>query len=246
MSASQTLFSLSRSSLDKILIDVIPRLLPEIREHSIALCNPKVSVPFDFFPGCFFAIDCTFVRHPPPSGLSFQQMKRFYSVKHGAYGYKCLAVVISSGQCIFISDMYPAGVHDFTICTDQKVLPKIQEICGSSFVLCDKGFSGIHVHLRAIIPTRGRPSESSLAETEHNLKIAKSRVLVENFFGRLKVVWSVFLGNSNIHIQHLNERFQLAVYLTNYHIQLNPLRKRTHEIEAALDENMADVAEMDT
>ena len=64
--------------------------------------------------------------------------------------------------------------------------------------------------------------------------------MVENFFGRLKVVWSLFSGRSSIHVQHLNERFLLAVHLTNLHINNMPLRSRSREVDAVEDEALPD------
>lgn len=241
LSTSSILFGLDRSTLDRILNSLIPRLLTEIRVMSFAFSYQHMSTPFEFFPDCFAAVDCTFVPHPHPPGLSFEQAKNYYSVKHGAYGYKWLAIVNSRGECLFVSDMFPAGTHDFAMCIHETVFPHVQRITGPNRILGDKGFVGLQNRVGAIIPIKRVLSrELSIDERELNLKIAKSRILVENFFGRLKVVWSLFAGNSNIHVQHLNDRFLLAVHLTNFHIRHMPLRNKSKEFDVVENEMLPD------
>jgi len=241
MRSSGLLFGLSCSTLEKILRDVVPRLLPVISDISFANSRASMTVPFENFPNCFVAIDCTFVNHPPPPSLSFEEAKGYFSVKHGSYGYKWLAAVNSSGQLLFLSKMFPAGVNDFAVCTDNSVLPKLRELCGNNYVLADKGFIGLQNYMNSIIPTKkSKNRRLSIGEVENNLKIAKSRILVENFFGRMKVVWTLFAGCGKIHVQNFSERFQLAAHLTNVHIFKKPLRKKSKEVAAADDDTIPD------
>jgi len=236
------LFGFNCSTLEKILKDVVPKLLPQLRAISLVKSNENSSIPFEHFQNCFSAIDCTFIHHPHPPGLSFDQSKNYYSVKHGAYGYKFLAIVNSSGQLLFVSEMFPAGVHDFAMCTHESVLPRVKEVCKENRILADKGFIGLNNHVRAIIPVKcSRTRNLTIEEKEQNLQIAKSRIVVENFFGRLKVVWTIFGGKCNTHAQHLNERFQLAAHLTNFHIFDKPLRKKSQEIAAGGDDTVPDI-----
>jgi len=110
-----------------------------------------------------------------------------------------------------------------------------------NFILGDKGFAGLQQHINALIPIKQTSTRIlSLAEKELNLNIAKTRVLVENFFGRLKVVWSVFAGNAAMHAQHLDERFHLAAHLTNFHLVEKPLRRKTFEVVVGEDESTPD------
>ena len=70
-----------------------------------------------------------------------------------------------------------------------------------------------------------------IEKKEKNIKIAIQRILVENFFGRLKVIWSTFLRGYRGHLDHLDQRFEVAVHFTNIHIQYHPLRRDKKEIE---------------
>ena len=239
--SQRRIFGLCPSTLEAILSDVIPRLLPEIGPRSLQIGLGGMSVPFEHFENCFAAVDTTFIPHPHPPNISFEQAKNYFSVKHGAYGYKWLAAVNSSGQLVFLSNKYPGGAHDLTICTDETVLPFIRQICGSTYLMADKGFIGLDAHINALIPIKQSSTRPlSLSDKEFNLNIAKTRILVENFFGRLKVVWSIFAGYSGIHANHLDDRFHLAAYLTNFHLLEKPLRKKTREIAVAEDDSIPD------
>jgi len=220
---------------------VVHNILPPVKVRAIQVANAHNSVPFDLFPNCYFALDTTFVSHPHPSGLSFEQAKEFFSVKHSQYGYKWLVLVNSSAEAIFFGNMFSGAVHDFSIAINESVLPHLQRICGQAGVLCDKGFVGLEHYLNAIVPIRSQRSTPTLImEQDHNLNIAKSRIVVENFFGRMKVLWTIFLGHFKIHVQHMDDLFHLAVYLTDIHIHRNPVRKKSNEVEAAENTEMPD------
>ena len=69
-----------------------------IKKKMIRLKNKtlKERLFFDDFDKCIGGLNCTFIKHPPPKKLSFNQQKSWFSVKHGAYGIKFLIVVNKS------------------------------------------------------------------------------------------------------------------------------------------------------
>ena len=128
---------------------------------------------------------------------------------------------------------------DIDIILDEKTLQKIKKIIGAKKILGDKGFQGLQNFMtNAILPFKKPKNRSlSLLQYEFNLKISKERILIENFFGRLKVLWTLFGSGYNGHFQYFSERFKVAVHLTNYHIKFFPLRKDKNELGIVIQEN---------
>ncbi|RHZ31929.1 hypothetical protein DYB26_015360 [Aphanomyces astaci] len=166
---------------------------------------------FNNFPSALYAVDVTYRRTNVPAG-SFNEKKRFYSKKHGQYVLKVEASVLPNGLAINVTTAVPGSVADIAICESnvdfhQDKLKKngeeddmlddgpMQELYPRSWaLLADKGYQGLHRQLRAITPMK-RPAGGllSAADMAVNDKIASDRVIVENFFGRLKTLWSVIL-----------------------------------------------------
>lgn len=107
-----------------------------------------------------------------------------------------------NGLAVFVSAPKPGAIHDFSIFQDNvefykdflKKRPMDRTITDNGELkdkypdswacLMDKGYQGAAELVRAILPKRGR----NLGEEDEsrNDKIAKSRVICENFYGRLK------------------------------------------------------------
>ena len=78
LNTSSIIFGLDRTTLDRTLTTLIPRMLSELRVTSFAYSHQHISTPFEKFPNCFSALDCTFVPHPHPPDLSFEQAKHYF------------------------------------------------------------------------------------------------------------------------------------------------------------------------
>ena len=96
-----------------------------------------------------------------------------------------------------------------------------------------------------IIPIKSGKSILPIGNQEYNLNISKKRILIENFFGRLKVVWGIWLNGYNGHFDHLDERFLCSVGLTNIHLKFKPLRKNTKEILVGEDSEELDILNLE-
>ncbi|KAF0705272.1 hypothetical protein AaE_014602 [Aphanomyces astaci] len=198
---------------------------------------------FNNFPSALYAVDVTFQRTNAPAG-SFNEKKRFYSKKHGQYGLKVEASVLPNGLAINVTTAVPGSVADIAICESnldfhQDKLKKIgeeddmlddgpmqEEYPRSWALLADKGYQGLHRQLRAITPMK-RPAGGllSAADMAVNDKIASDRVIVENFFGRLKTLWSVVGDTYTWKRENYDLYFQTCVAFTNLHIRFLPLRE---------------------
>lgn len=196
------------------------------RTFTAYLSDPRRAI-FNTEPRTCVAIDCTFFVHPPPSNLSFEQQKNYFSVKHGNYGWKALAAVSAEGKAIFFSRLYPGAVHDITVAKDDEVIRRLQELYFATGLplLADKGFVGLDASVPCLVPSRRRSANDiSLEEEEISLSIARERVVVENYFGRLKELWPFIKKAPRTPIDSLEETLRFSVYLTNFHIGHHPLR----------------------
>ena len=88
--------------------------------------------------------------------------------------------------------------------------------------MADKGYQGAVEFIRAILPNKGKTL--SREDQTRNKKIAKNRIICENFYGRMKKLFKImevkFKWDENMY----STIFQICSALTNYHIIKYPLR----------------------
>ncbi|KAF0704805.1 hypothetical protein AaE_014747 [Aphanomyces astaci] len=98
------------------------------------------------------------------------------------------------------------------------------EYPNSWVLLADKGYQGIHRHMRAITPAK-RPAGGLLpvSEITANDRIASDPVVVEICFGRLKTLWTIMSESYSWKRDHY-DLFFFKLTLTNVHIRFLPLR----------------------
>jgi len=145
-----------------------------------------------------------------------------------------------NGLCVAVSPHHPGGVHDFNIFKSR--VPLYRDLClkgPSEFnlearisggtgmqeshwsVMADKGYQGAQALLRAILPKKDPKTE---ADFELNAKIARDRVIVENFYGRMKRCFAITANIFRTDHNDYNGILKICCALTNYLLQLKPLR----------------------
>ncbi|RHY33102.1 hypothetical protein DYB32_001845, partial [Aphanomyces invadans] len=197
---------------------------------------------FAHFPAALYSVDVTFQPTYAPAG-SFREKKLFYSKKHGQYGLKVEASVLPTGFAFHVSTAVPGSVLDIAIFEANEEFhaqkmrktdkerdmrddgPLVDVYPLEWAILADKGYQGLQRRLRAITPTKRPPGGLlSMSEMENNDKIATDRVIVENFFGRMKTFWSIVSETYMWKRESYDLYFQTCVALTNVHIKFSPLR----------------------
>ncbi|KAF0723607.1 hypothetical protein AaE_009854 [Aphanomyces astaci] len=168
----------------------------------------------------------------------------YFSKKHGHYGFKVEVSVLPSGHAINVTTAAPGSIADIAICEsnidfhveklektshDESMLdadPLVTEYPTAWALLADKGYQGLHRRVCAITPAK-KPAGGMLSHAElvQNDKIASDRVIVENFFGRLKTLWSIASDKYAWKRENYDMFFQACVALTNVHIKFLPLRE---------------------
>ena len=94
-------------------------------------------------------------------------------------------------------------------------------------LLADRGYQGAASVLRAILPKKGK---LTLVDEAQNKKIAHDRIICENFYGRLKMLWAIMRDTFRWDHEEYDRVFQICVALTNFQLRSSPLRANDGEL----------------
>ena len=191
---------------------------------------------FNYFPNAIGAIDTTFILMEKPTCREEQQ--RNWSYKHGTCGVKIQGLIRPNGLCTMFVANVPGSKHDIKIFNESGWLEKFvipvempngTRITSHLPVLFDKGYTGLNSQgFPEAIVTIKKPIGRDLTpqELEVNHRIESDRVIVENYFGRMKTIFGVmagkFRGNREDYLTNIME---VCIALTNYHISLQNFLK---------------------
>ena len=191
---------------------------------------------FSNFPNAVGAIDTTFILINKPG--SHDDQKKNWSFKHGQCGVKIQALVRPNGLCALFQVGIQGSVHDLTALKESLWLDwcltiRVTVQNGVRVdrhlpVLFDKGYTGLNSqgYPEAIVTIK-KPTGRDLTQQELaiNSKIESDRVIVENYFGRLKSNFGVLAQ------QYRGDRFKLlqeimetCIALNNFYNSKHPLR----------------------
>ena len=163
-------------------------------------------------PDVALIVDCTVCRIRRPK-RPFDEAKTFFSGKHFIYALKKeVCVNLRSGTAALISKSYPGSVHDITILRDHAA--ELNRLLDGRGLLADLGYRGAR---------RDVPTIIVCDQTVPRLRA--KRVLVECFFGRLKVLWSIFSTTWRLGEDCFDLFFNIACAFTNLDILHRPLRE---------------------
>jgi hypothetical protein len=185
-------------------IDVVSNMLIAELIVPVTMASQRANnALFRNYPYAMYATDVKFQPSLCASGR-FEEVKRYFSGKHGLYGYKIEVSVAPPGAAVFWTAHAPCSVSDLTMMINHiddhvRMLRKSDNELlltdhgeeshryGESWaVLYDKGYQGAASAVRAIHPKR-RPQGGQLTDEEvrRNERVSSDRVLVKIFFGRM-------------------------------------------------------------
>ncbi|KAF0707827.1 hypothetical protein AaE_013452 [Aphanomyces astaci] len=239
-------FGYKPPTFEKLIIRVLTVIEPVLTDRFIAL-KPMSDLTdfgcrFANYPYAMYAVDVKFQPAQRPTGR-FAEQKHYFSGKHHLYAYKIEACVSPDGRCVAMSEAFPGSVHDLTIMHTRLEVHKTNlrktaieaniGDCGelstqhpSSWAcLVDMGYIGIAHSLRGIHPKR-RPVNGALDATDiqHNQLVSSDRVIVENFFGRVCLLWKISYATYTWSEGNYNLMQRTTFALTNFHLSMFPLR----------------------
>lgn len=92
-------------------------------------------------------------------------------------------------------------------------------------ILADKAYIRGSDELRLIVPKRDpQRGISDLRSKESNIAISHDRIIVENYFGRMKSLWGLLSTKYRRDEDTYDTWMTLGVAMTNYSIHIRPLR----------------------
>ena len=217
---------------------IVEPILTERFVHTARMTGRR----FENYPSALYATDVKFQQANRPTG-TFSDAKAYFSAKHGLYGFKFECSVSAAGRAVFITRHYPGSKADVSIFEDHAATHtsmllkteaegQVQDHCEGAVrypalwaVLVDKGYQGIQNSVRSIQPKK-QPRNGSLSadDIERNHRVSSDRVIVENYFGRLCMLWKIMYKKFTLSEERYDQILRLCVALTNFHVSLNPLR----------------------
>ena len=130
-------------------------------------------------PEASLVVDCTVCEIHIPK-RPFDAPRVFFSGKHYIYALKKEVMVnIRSGTAAIISKAYPGSVHDKIILREHA--GAVNRLLGRRSLLADLGYRGAE-----------RDVPTTIVCGQGQRRLSAKRVIVECYFGRLKLLWSVF------------------------------------------------------
>ena len=99
-------------------------------------------------------------------------------------------------------------------------------------ILADKGYIGVGTQIRIITPFKG--NNITPEELQFNKKVGADRVIIENFYGRLKLYWSIIRNKYKGSHSNYDTVFEICAGLTNFLLKYSPLRSEDGEYYRAL------------
>jgi hypothetical protein len=202
-----------------------PRNVEDVRSFGI-------TVPGDWHE-CFFIVEGTFTECVTPMVRSETQQLR---------GHKCVGMmtnvtISAEGKPVHCTIMRPASRHDFNNFKNQKGVGCRQTLTRfltvprgrlslKHGVLADNGFQGVQRFLPASVIARRKPRGRQLprADRRFNRRLSRRRILVENFFGRMKTIFNIVGETCRGSWRHMMKILPVCVWLTGLTLEDSPLR----------------------
>ncbi|EGZ24543.1 hypothetical protein PHYSODRAFT_325652 [Phytophthora sojae] len=223
-------FNIGMSTLEKMVHRVIQTVEPVLYHQLVK----RVKMPTEMeagntfvnYPHALYATDVKFQPAYRPSGR-FTEQKVYFSAKHKLYGFKI--------ECSDVTMMLDRlSVHRQMLRKDDASAPELgaepTQFPEMWAVLVDKGYQGSGRVLRTIQPKK-KPRGGTLDRVDlaRNKAVSSDRVLVENFFGRMCMLWKATYATFKWNENRFDCVARLCTALTNFHVGLMPLRARDSE-----------------
>ena len=193
MEEFSTVLGIHVSSMERLIDRSINALWEYMYRKLVSLPSIDTELPTDpNFPEASLIVDATVQQINIP-GLTFEERKPWFSGKHLIYCLKSQVTVNMKGIAVHVISGIKGAVHDLEVF--RTTLPEIEAILKThpkmpQKVLADKGYVSDIPCL--ITPHKG----ANLTRTQKvfNDRISKHRIVVENFYGRLKSRYAIIGG----------------------------------------------------
>ena len=193
-------------------VEMVKRIADLFRNNLVNGCVRYLREVDPEAPDSAMIVDCTVCRIMRPK-QPFRDAKVFFSGKHYISALKKeVCVNVKSGTAALISKAFPGSVHDLTILRDNADV--VNEVLGGRRLLADLGYRGAQRDVPIIVVCE-----------QNQRELRAKRVLVECFFGRLKMLLAVFSSTWRLGEECFDVFFDIGCALTNLDVLRRPLRE---------------------
>lgn len=229
----KTIFNLGPSKMESLLIrnlqTVGPKLISEFITNQAENCD---IVADDDFPTCGYIVDATVQQINQPS-LEWEESSKYFSGKHSMYCLKSQVIVTLKGLAVHVATSYKGSVHDKVIFDE--TIDDFKESVVSFHdgepeqIMADKGYQDSQSQY-IVSPIKGSFYTLSPQDLSYNEKLSKIRIIVENFFGRLKCRYKIIGTKYRGSHAYYELFFKTCCALVNFEIIYgHPLRDEDHD-----------------
>ena len=183
------IFHIPSSTFKEMLDKYIPLLATFLEQKFITELSQNCQITSnDDFENCGYIVDATVQEIEIPKS-SFESKSPYWSGKHQVYGIKSQAIVTFQGVAVHIATGIKAGIHDKAVFDQsyedfkQKVLSYHQK--EPQKIIGDKGYQDNESSV-LVTPFKGTIFNLKDDQLLFNQNLGKIRVIVENYFGRVK------------------------------------------------------------
>jgi hypothetical protein len=214
-------YGLKASTLGKVLTKAIAVASPYWTKVFVSLPSTHDELPIEpSFTETSYIVDATVQEINTPT-CSFNDRKKWFSGKHRYYCLKSQIITDMKGAALHIHTSIPGATHDLEVF--RKTLPDLELIMDHHVdmpakVAGDKGYQDQDIEC-LVTPYKGAIETLTRPEKQFNERHMKARVVVENFFGRLKSRYNIIGSKYRGDHAHYEDIFRLCCALVNYEIK---------------------------
>lgn len=185
----KSIFQIEPSTFESFFSKIIFTAGPKLEEELITKNAKSCCIESDpSIPECGYVVDATVQQISKPF-LDWQQCAKYYSGKHSLYCLKSQVIVSIKGMALHIVTAVEGSVHDKAV-FDQNIDDFTENVLDyhltePRLIMGDKGYQDADSQ-NLVTPFKGTYFNLTPDQLAFNEKLGKVRIIVENFFGRLK------------------------------------------------------------
>ena len=228
------MFGLSPSSVQRTISYAMSGMTNSLKKEYLPEKRSDITSisKFKHFPQALGAVDASLIPIQKPKDSMLNN--DYYSGKHSMHGAKIQVTVDADGKAIHISPLIPGRRHDAYLFRNSglaEFMKKVRRGSGRTEIthpalLADSGYTGLDEIYYELIVCKKRPPHGELSQKdfETNSKLHSDRVLVENFFGRLKTTFGILSNPYRCALNSLEDVVITCICLLNLKLRAHPLR----------------------
>jgi len=198
---SSLLGGISKSTVERNVKIIVTRAKTILVQKFLpqSLDRQRTTLTFTNFPNAVGALDATVVTIWKPSDK--EKQKFYYDGKHKDHTIKFQILVGPDGVALHLSQIVEGKKHDKKLFDESDILSFLSydRVVGRATrivrhqILCDSGYVGINSTIPEAQIALKKPAGGELTAEEkaYNKNLSHDRVIVENFFARMKVLFGI-------------------------------------------------------